>query len=190
MTPRIRKLRNATKATTTCRCTGPRASWDPAESPGWPLGLYVPTVGGSGDPRSRPCGAGPQEPSATSEGDASLCTWFAALLHLLRSTRHPKSSNTRPAGPVSLWVHTSDRISKGNVHPHTSRRLSDLCIFFSFLFRAVPVACGGSQAGGCIRTAAAGLHHSHSNAGPSCIWDLRCSLWQRRILNPLSKARD
>ena len=25
---------------------------------------------------------------------------------------------------------------------------------------------------------------------PSCICDLHCSLWQHRILNPLSKARD
>ena len=25
---------------------------------------------------------------------------------------------------------------------------------------------------------------------PSCICDLHCSLWQRRILNPQSKARD
>ena len=29
---------------------------------------------------------------------------------------------------------------------------------------ATPVACGGSQARGHIRTVAAGLHHSHSNA--------------------------
>ena len=25
---------------------------------------------------------------------------------------------------------------------------------------------------------------------PSCIWDLHCSLWQHRILNPLSEAKD
>ena len=75
------------------------------------------------------------------------------------------------------------------IHTHHDAFLIYVYVF-SFLFRAVPVACGGPQAGGCIRTAAAGLHHSHSNAGPSCIWDLRCSLWQRRILNPLSKARD
>ena len=37
--------------------------------------------------------------------------------------------------------------------------------FFIFcLFRAIPMAFGGSQARGRIRTVAAGLHHSHSNA--------------------------
>ena len=40
-------------------------------------------------------------------------------------------------------------------------------IFFLFflLFRAVPMACGGSQARGLIGAVAIGLHHSHSNAG-------------------------
>ena len=33
------------------------------------------------------------------------------------------------------------------------------------LFRAAPVAYGGSQARGPVGAAAAGLHHSHSNAG-------------------------
>ena len=38
--------------------------------------------------------------------------------------------------------------------------------FFVFcLFRAAPIACGGSQVGGQSRAAAAGLHHSHSNSG-------------------------
>ena len=36
-------------------------------------------------------------------------------------------------------------------------------IFF-FIFRAAPTEYGGSQARGPIRVAAAGLHHSHSNA--------------------------
>ena len=35
-----------------------------------------------------------------------------------------------------------------------------------FLVRAAPAAYGGSQARGRIRAAAAGLHHSHSHAGP------------------------
>ena len=35
---------------------------------------------------------------------------------------------------------------------------------FCCLFRAASVAYGGSQAWGQIRTVAAGLHHSHSNA--------------------------
>ena len=42
-----------------------------------------------------------------------------------------------------------------------------LLLFFfpPFFFRAIPVAYGGSHARGQIRAAAAGLHHSHSNAG-------------------------
>ena len=36
---------------------------------------------------------------------------------------------------------------------------------FVFLFRAIPAAYGGSQAGGQIGAIAAGLHHSYSNAG-------------------------
>ena len=34
-----------------------------------------------------------------------------------------------------------------------------------FLFRAAPTACGGSQARGSIAATAAGLCHSHGNAG-------------------------
>ena len=37
--------------------------------------------------------------------------------------------------------------------------------FFFFLFRAAPAACGSSQARGQMGTAAASLHHSHSNIG-------------------------
>ena len=40
-----------------------------------------------------------------------------------------------------------------------------VCLFFAFLlFRATPMAYGGSQARGQIGATAAGLHHSHSNA--------------------------
>ena len=51
-----------------------------------------------------------------------------------------------------------------------------ILFFFLFcLFKATPMAYGGSQARGPIGAAAAGLHHSSQ---------------QRQILNPLSKARD
>ena len=41
-----------------------------------------------------------------------------------------------------------------------------LAFFFFFgLFRAPPVAYGGSQGRGQIGAVAIGLHHSHSNAG-------------------------
>ena len=59
--------------------------------------------------------------------------------------------------------------------------------FFVFLFKATPVACGHSWARGRIG-AAAGHHHSHSNAGHTC--DPCHSLRQRQILHPLSQARN
>ena len=44
---------------------------------------------------------------------------------------------------------------------------SDLKLyFFFFLFRAIPMAYGGSQARGLIRATAAGLHHSNSRSEP------------------------
>ena len=43
--------------------------------------------------------------------------------------------------------------------------------FFFLLFRAAPVAYGGSQARGWIWTMAAGVHDSHSNTGSEqCVW--------------------
>ena len=38
-------------------------------------------------------------------------------------------------------------------------------LFFFFLFSATPMAYGGSQARCGIRATAAGVHHSHNNAG-------------------------
>ena len=40
-----------------------------------------------------------------------------------------------------------------------------VCLFVCLLFRASPMAYGGSQAGGRIIAAAASLHCSHSNSG-------------------------
>ena len=51
-------------------------------------------------------------------------------------------------------------------------------------------AYGSSQAMGQIGATAASLHPSHSNKDPSLVCDLHHSLQQRRILNPLSKAKD
>ena len=65
-------------------------------------------------------------------------------------------------------------------------------LLFFCLFRATTAVYRGSQARGLIRTAAAGLYHSHSTAtwDPSHVFDLHHSLCQHQILNPLSKARD
>ena len=52
-------------------------------------------------------------------------------------------------------------------HYHPLQRQSigfSVCLFVHFLFRALPEAHGSSHARGQIRAAAAGLHHSHSNA--------------------------
>ena len=55
---------------------------------------------------------------------------------------------------------------------------------------AAPVAYGGSQAGGQIRAIATGLGQSHSNVGSEPHLQPTPHSWQRRILNPLTKARD
>ena len=56
------------------------------------------------------------------------------------------------------------------------------------LVKATPTAYGSSQARGLIRSVAAGLHQSHSNAGSERF--LLHSSWQRQILNPLSEIRN
>ena len=62
-------------------------------------------------------------------------------------------------------------------------------IFWSFcLFSPAPEAYRGSQARGPIRAVAAGLCQSHSNTGSEP--RLHHSSQPRRILNPLSKARN
>ena len=59
-----------------------------------------------------------------------------------------------------------------------------------YLFRATPMAHGGSQASGRIGTVVTGLHHSHSIMESEPHLRLHHSSWQCQILNPLSKARD
>ena len=63
--------------------------------------------------------------------------------------------------------------------------------FFFCLFRATPLAHGGSQARGQVRAVAAGLHLSHiTTQDLSCVCNLHHSLWQCQILNPRGEARD
>ena len=63
--------------------------------------------------------------------------------------------------------------------------------FFPFLFMAAPEAYGSSQARGLIGVAAeVYVHHSLATPDLSSICNLCQSLWQRWILNSLSKARD
>ena len=64
-------------------------------------------------------------------------------------------------------------------------------LFFIFLlFMAISMAYGGSQARERIGAAAAGLHHSRSNAGSDTLLWPTPQLTETQILNPLSEARD
>ena len=67
-----------------------------------------------------------------------------------------------------------------------------LSITIIFVFsRATSAAYGGSQARGPIGPAAAGLHHSHSNAGSELrLHPYTMAHGNALILNPLSEARD
>ena len=64
--------------------------------------------------------------------------------------------------------------------------------FFSFfhLFGAASMAYESFQARGQIGTAAETYAAATATLDPSCIFDLRCSLWQCWILNSLIEARD
>ena len=66
---------------------------------------------------------------------------------------------------------------------------SYLFIYFPF-FRATPAAYGSSQARGPIRAIVANLHHSHSNIRSEPHLRPTHSSRQRRILDPLSEAKD
>ena len=69
--------------------------------------------------------------------------------------------------------------------------ISNVFLFcFVLLFRDALEAHGSSQARGQIGATPAGLCHSHSNTGSSCICDLHRSSWQHWIPDPLSEARD
>ena len=59
---------------------------------------------------------------------------------------------------------------------------------FFCLFRAAPMAHGGSQTGVKLELQPAGLHHSHIRS-KLCL-DLHHSSWQHQILNPLREVRD
>ena len=61
--------------------------------------------------------------------------------------------------------------------------------FFFLLFKAALAAYGSSQARGAIRAAAAGLHHSHSNARSKPCLRPTPQLTAGSF-NPLSQGRD
>ena len=62
---------------------------------------------------------------------------------------------------------------------------------FFWFFMVPPMAYGSSQAKGSIGAIAAGLHTTpRTMPDPKCICDLRCSLWQQQIPDPLREVRD
>ena len=62
-------------------------------------------------------------------------------------------------------------------------------IYLFLLFRAAPMAYGGSQAKGLIRPTAAGLlAYAIAMPDPSYVYDLHHRSWQHWILNPLSET--
>ena len=65
-----------------------------------------------------------------------------------------------------------------------------VCIFFFFLFRAIPVAHGSSWAGVILELQLLAYTTATATRDPSRICDLHHSLQQGQILNPLSEARD
>ena len=72
--------------------------------------------------------------------------------------------------PKELCSRTSVLQVTYNQFDQDNYNLSQLFLFFFFFFvfcllGAAPTAHGSSQARGCIGAVAAGLHHSHSNAG-------------------------
>jgi len=90
------------------------------------------------------------------ESPASWMQCVSLVLHLL-----PKS---RVCRRYNMW---GFGCLKGSFicYPSTDNLVGDRLFFFGFcLFRAPPVALGGSQARGPIGAVAAGLHHSHSHA--------------------------
>jgi len=63
-------------------------------------------------------------------------------------------------------------------------------LHFFFLFRAAPVAYGGSQARGPIGATAAAYITATARPDPNRVYKLHRRSRQCRILNPLSKVRD
>ena len=99
----------------------------------------------------------------------------------------PAYSYTRSElGPrlmATLDPRLTERGQGSNLYPHGYQSDSfplhhhGTLFFFFFLLLAAPAAYGGSQARGSIGATAAGLHHSHSNAGSeSCVQDAHHSL--------------
>ena len=70
------------------------------------------------------------------------------------------------ATPKATAVFSSNRLALPVVEHDINGITQDILFFLVFLsFKATPATYGGSQPRGQIEAVAAGLHHSHSNAG-------------------------
>ena len=90
-------------------------------------------------------------------------SWARGQIGAIAASLHHSHSNTRSRTQPAHYT-----AAHGNARSptHWARPGIELAFFFffSFLFRAGPLAYGGSQARGWSRAVAAGSHHSHSNA--------------------------
>ena len=91
----------------------------------------------------------PHEPGFLVRRDAVSDLWGHAFTILVTNTKSRESL-------ISGLSH---------ILAHCLLGVKSLLFASLLLFRAAPAAYGGSQATGRIGTTAAGLHHSHSNAG-------------------------
>ena len=80
---------------------------------------------------------------------------------------------------------------------HTESQFMQNSLYFYFYFFVflpflglVPTAYRGSHARGLIGAVALAYARARATWDPSYVCNLRHSSWQRRIFNPLSKARD
>ena len=135
--------------------------------------------------RRKESGAGPQAaPDLCEQQDSGLGGHVLAIW----TVTHPRSHETPSAG--AEWPVSPKTPRDELIFIFLLLSLSMQLLSFFLLFRAAPVAYGGSQARGQIRAAAAGLHHSHSNMGSEPRLQPTAQPGQHGILNPLSRARD
>ena len=80
---------------------------------------------------------------------------------------NPHLASLLLAGDLPFFIYRVSYLNALKFPPSQFQFFLFFCfLFLSFcLFRAAGAAYGGSQARGLIRVIAAGLHHSHSNAG-------------------------
>ena len=106
-----------------------------------------------------------------------FCSDFLLSLHHVRFLSFPSTApslrgcHSDPTvggsvlAPFPCWASLPLAGVSGPAFPLFPALFSESCLsFFYCLFRATPVAYGGSQTRGRIRAADAGLRHSHSNA--------------------------